>query len=424
MCAIFGWNSQIPKGVIDHILNNATHRGRDGWGFWVEGAEFRGQGAIPESVTHALYNSRRVVGNFRATPTTESETEIPQLQPYKGIVHNGVIANDKDFGDFKIDSQCLPKIFKETITIEQLIQQSMTIEGSYALAFFGPQDHPFAWEDDLYLACNYKPIFIHHVGFQTIFASQPYMIPDERVIAMKPYSARIYRGNGKMEEMEIPRSQNKKVVIAASAGLDSTTVAYQLKNEGYDVKLIHFHYGCKAEKHESERIQKIARDGLFDLEFIEMPRSALGGSIVNGEFNTEGGGVVGAEYAKDWVSARNLLMLSILTAYAETNGIGYIAFGGNLEESGAYPDNEEEFGRRFNELLPFATQNGVKIELLQPVARMMKHEIVKIGLDNHVPFELTWSCYGDGEEHCGQCGPCFMRREAFMRNSTKDPVFK
>jgi len=424
MCAIFGWNSQLPKSVIDHIVTNATHRGRDGWGFWIDGLEHRGVGEIPESVMKGLYYSRRVVGNFRATPTTESETEVQHLQPYRGIVHNGVIANDKQFGDFKIDSQCLPQIFFETLTKEQLVQQSMTIEGSYALAFFGPRDRPLAQENDLYLACNYKPIFVHHIGFQTIFASQPYMIPDERVIAMKPYSARIYRANGKMEEMELPRSQNQRVAIAASAGLDSTTVAYQLKSEGYDVTLIHFKYGCNAEKHESERICKIAEDGLFNLEFIDMPKSALGGTIVNGDYNTEGGGVAGAEYAKDWVSARNLLMLSILTAYAETNNIGFIAFGGNLEESGAYPDNEEEFGRRFNELLPFATQNGVKIELLQPVARLMKHEIVKIGLDNHVPYELTWSCYGDGEEHCGQCGPCFMRREAFMRNAAKDPAFK
>ena len=124
-----------------------------------------------------------------------------------------------------------------------------------------------------------------------------------------------------------------------------------------------------------------------------------------------------------WVSGRNLLMLSILTAYAESNEFGYIAFGGNLEESGAYPDNEQEFGRKFNEILPYATQNKVKIELLQPISTMMKHEIVKEGVRLNVPYELTWSCYSDADKHCNNCAPCFMRRVAFERNGWTDPVF-
>jgi 7-cyano-7-deazaguanine synthase len=135
-------------------------------------------------------------------------------------------------------------------------------------------------------------------------------------------------------------------------------------------------------------------------------------------------GEAGAEYAHDWVSARNLVMLSLMTAWAETNKFGYIALGNNLEEAGAYPDNEEEFGNRFNAILPFATQNGVKIELLQPLSTYMKHEIVKLGLELGVPYHLTWSCYGDGRKPCNECGPCYMRRVAFERNGTVDPLLK
>ncbi len=116
-------------------------------------------------------------------------------------------------------------------------------------------------------------------------------------------------------------------------------------------------------------------------------------------------------------------MLSILTAWAETNEYGYIAFGGNLEESGAYPDNEQEFGRRFNNILPYATQNGIKVELLQPVSNLMKHEIVKMGNEYKVPWELTWSCYSNKDKHCNSCAPCFMRKTAFERNGMTDPVF-
>jgi 7-cyano-7-deazaguanine synthase len=54
----------------------------------------------------------------------------------------------------------------------------------------------------------------------------------------------------------------------------------------------------------------------------------------------------------------------------------------------------------------------------------MKHEIVKIGVPLGVPYHLTWSCYSGNEEHCGECGPCFMRRTAFERNELDDPVFE
>ena len=116
------------------------------------------------------------------------------------------------------------------------------------------------------------------------------------------------------------------------------------------------------------------------------------------------------------------MMLATLTSFAETLDYSYIAFGGNLEESGAYPDNEQEFGRMFNNLLPYSTRPHNKIQLLSPISTMMKHEIVREGIRLGVPYDLTWSCYGDGDHHCGECGPCFMRKTAFERNNIVDPV--
>ena len=179
-------------------------------------------------------------------------------------------------------------------------------------------------------------------------------------------------------------------------------------------------YNCLAQDREIEVIEKIAEHGGFDLRFIQMP-DVMRGTITEGTWHKSQ--VEGTEYAMDWVSARNLLMLAILTAYAEANKFGNIAFGGNLEESGAYPDNEQEFGRKFDQILPFSTQNKVKIKLLQPISTFMKHEIVKEGIELNVPYELTWSCYSDGDKHCNNCAPCFMRRVAFERNGLLDPVF-
>ena len=419
MCSIIGWfGGGISSDEKLHILNHGKERGRDGHGFWIDGEEYRGMGDISTDLYNKILEGNKVVGNFRATPTTEAEGEIDILQPYDGIVHNGVIANDKHFSNELIDSIVLPQIFV-TRKFEFMGDELDKIEGSYALAYFTNKS--------LHLACNYKPIYFvkRETGF--MFASTPNMLADYSV-PLKPYSrmkvswSHVGQAffNVQTEVKDLPRIQNNKVAISASAGLDSTTVAYMLKEQGYDVTLIHFKYDCLAQTREVKAIHKIAEQGRFDLEFIQMP-NVMRGTITEGTYHKSQ--IEGTEYAMDWVSGRNLLMLSILTAWAEANVYGYIAFGGNLEESGAYPDNEQEFGRKFNEILPFATQNKVKIELLQPISTMMKHEIVKEGVRLKVPYELTWSCYSDADKHCNNCAPCFMRRVAFERNGWIDPVF-
>ena len=146
----------------------------------------------------------------------------------------------------------------------------------------------------------------------------------------------------------------------------------------------------------------------------------LKGTLTEGKFETDA--LSAAEYSHDWVAARNLVMLALLTGIAESEGRGNIAFGGNLEEAGAHPDNEWEFGTRFNELLPYSTQNGVKVELLQPLRGSTKTEIFQLGESLRVPWALTWSCYSNQKKPCGTCGSCERRQAAFSRNGMVDPL--
>ena len=414
MCSIFGWMGKISGLDRSHIINSANERGRDGFGFWLDGDEYRSMGSVEDFafLRKAIPNAKRVLGNFRATPTTETISTTELLQPYDGIVHNGTIANDKDFGDFPIDSMVLPIILKERAFGTNLLEALSKIKGSFALAYFD--------QNTLILAANYKPIHFMYRDDGFMFASTPDMLPGYST-PMKPYSIMSVDEWFNVKALDFVLKQNNKVVISASSGLDSTTVAFMLNAQGYDVTLAHFKYGCLAEDKELDRIEKIADYGNFELVVIDMPSKVMRGSIVEGTYHDNA--IEGVEYAMDWVSARNLLMLAMLTSYAESFDYGFLAFGGNLEEAAAYPDNEQEFGRRFNALLPFATQNGVKITLLQPLSTYMKHEIVTIGVGLGVPYDLTWSCYSSAERHCGRCGPCYMRKVAFERNGLKDPVF-
>ena len=98
----------------------------------------------------------------------------------------------------------------------------------------------------------------------------------------------------------------------------------------------------------------------------------------------------------------------------------YVANG--IVGHNSYPDNDNQFIKDFDSCLWGAVQNGVKVQVHTPVGNLMKHEIVAFGNQYNAPFHLTWSCYKKGENPCGECGPCFMRRTAFRRNGLEDPL--
>ncbi len=188
------------------------------------------------------------------------------------------------------------------------------------------------------------------------------------------------------------------------------------------IHLIHFLYGSRAEGPEVESVKKVAEYLNAELTLFPMNVYSKGDSPLLDPDSKVSGGEAGAEFAHEWVPARNLLLLSVATAFAEARGIDTIVLGNNLEEAGAYPDNEPEFIAKFNDLLPFAVGDGKRMQVIMPVGILMKHEIVALGKQVGAPMHLTWSCYRAGEVHCGTCGPCYMRRKAFEINNLPEVI--
>ena len=62
-----------------------------------------------------------------------------------------------------------------------------------------------------------------------------------------------------------------------------------------------------------------------------------------------------------------------------------------------------------------AIQQGTyeTVNLLRPFIALRKEDIAARGAELGVDFSRTWSCYKGGEIHCGKCGTCVERREAF-----------
>lgn len=120
------------------------------------------------------------------------------------------------------------------------------------------------------------------------------------------------------------------------------------------------------------------------------------------------------------VPNRNSIMLSIAVARAYTIDARDVYYGAHFNDREIYPDCRKEFVVAFDEAMRLA--NDPQVNVVAPFVDFTKQQIVALGLELHVPFEDTWSCYKGGEFACGVCGTCRERLEAFQLNNAVDPI--
>jgi 7-cyano-7-deazaguanine synthase len=388
--------------------------------------------SLPPSIP-GFCSRATVIGNLRAEPTTEfvQDKHLSDQQPYSSgkwsIVHNGTIANDKALRTHTlpttIDSAAIAERLAGTPAgrLDDFAGIVRELRGSYAI-LAAHEDYP----DRLFVAANYRPVWYVETEHGFFFASSRDYLPEQYNPQMlKPYTAALFSSWSKMREVSLyaEGASGERALVVCSGGLDSVVSAtYSQRELGMDVHLIHFLYGSRAEGPEVQAVQKVAEHLGAELTLFPLNVYSKGDSPLLDPDSKVAGGEAGAEFAHEWVPARNLLLLSVATAFAEARGIDTIVLGNNLEEAGAYPDNEPEFIAKFNDLLPFAVGDGKRIKVIMPVGNLMKHEIVALGKQVEAPMHLTWSCYRAGEVHCGTCGPCYMRRKAFEINGLPEVI--
>lgn len=413
-----------------------------------------------------------ILNNHRAEPTTEyvKTKRDSDVQPFRAghwlVAHNGTLANDKELLQelYHMENPPLPTQIDSWViaawlnsrfgsrlpSLAEMTTALKAFKGSYALAIVNTM-HP----QKVWLATNYKPLALEYDNtWRTLFftsleasfkeswtSKAPLEALSHQTVEIPPYTlvevslpksgtSLAFAGLGMaLESVSLRTDPRKKALVICSGGLDSVTAATLLIHQGYEVGLLHFRYGCVAQSREEECVQAVSDILQVPLYFLDIPqfKSVIAGSTLFQDSETytkEKGGIAGAEFAYEWVPARNLVFLSLATALAEAQGYDFVASGVNLEESGSYPDNEMIFIQKLDQVLPFATNVDRQVHLLMPVGNLMKHEIVKAGYEALAPLEHTWSCYNSKEQHCGTCGPCFMRKTAFKMLKVKDPAFK
>ena len=149
-------------------------------------------------------------------------------------------------------------------------------------------------------------------------------------------------------------------------------------------------------------------DRLFQSDLLKS-----GGDIPDGHYAEE-------SMKQTVVPFRNGIMLSIATGFAESIGAGAVVIAAHSGDHAIYPDCREPF----MESMATAMVRGTyaNIHLSRPFIDMDKTAIVRRGTELGVDFAKTWSCYKGGEIHCGTCGTCVERREAFQLAGVDDPT--
>jgi 7-cyano-7-deazaguanine synthase len=213
-----------------------------------------------------------------------------------------------------------------------------------------------------------------------------------------------------------------KVVVLCSGGMDSVTALHWARRE-HDLRaVVSFDYGAKHNHREipfaREHAAGIgARHEVIALDFVERLFASdllkSGGVVPDGHYEAE-------KMKQTVVPFRNAIMLSIACGFAESAGAEGLVIAAHGGDHAIYPDCREEFMRAMSDAMRLGTYAGVR--LLRPFIAMSKGEIAAAGARLGVDFARTWSCYKGGAIHCGKCGTCVERREAFMQAGLADPT--
>jgi 7-cyano-7-deazaguanine synthase len=120
------------------------------------------------------------------------------------------------------------------------------------------------------------------------------------------------------------------------------------------------------------------------------------------------------------VPNRNMLLIAVAASWAMSLKASSVAYGAHGGDHAIYPDCRPVFADALDKAIRLADWHEVSLE--RPFVGMDKTGIVRRGVELRVPLELTWSCYVGGDKHCGKCGTCVERKEAFIQAGVKDPT--
>ncbi|WP_435259711.1 7-cyano-7-deazaguanine synthase QueC [Thioclava sp. FR2] len=214
-----------------------------------------------------------------------------------------------------------------------------------------------------------------------------------------------------------------KTLTICSGGLDSVSLAHIIAREHELTRLVSFDYGQRHRKELDFAAEAARRLGVpFHLINIRAIGAGLTGSALTDNIDVPDGHYAEETMRITVVPNRNAIMLAIGFGVAAANGDEAVATAVHGGDHFIYPDCRPAFTRAFNEMQQAALDGYASVQLYTPFVERTKADIVREGAKVGTPFAETWSCYKGGAHHCGRCGTCVERREAFHLAGVEDPT--
>ena len=214
-----------------------------------------------------------------------------------------------------------------------------------------------------------------------------------------------------------------KTIVICSGGLDSVSLAHMVAQQHELTRLVSFDYG---QRHRKEldyaalcaQLLAVPHD-IIDLRAIG---AALTGSALTDDIDVPDGHYAEESMRVTVVPNRNAIMLTVAFGVAAARGDDAVATAVHGGDHFIYPDCRPAFTQAFDAMQKQALDGYADVSLYTPFVHRTKADIVTEGQRHGAPFDLTWSCYKGGTHHCGRCGTCVERREAFDLAGVSDPT--
>lgn len=213
-----------------------------------------------------------------------------------------------------------------------------------------------------------------------------------------------------------------KVVVITSGGLDSHVLMHWHIRNGDQVRALSVDYG---QRHRRELIFACnnALDSRIPYENADLQNLAR---ILPGSSQTDVNvKVPKGHYSEESMKAtvvpnRNMILLAVAIGHAIAHKFEAVSYAAHSGDHAIYPDCREEFASAMAQVS--LQCDWTPITLLRPFIQRSKADIVRLGNSMAVNFRNTWSCYSGEDLHCGACGTCTERREAFYLAGVEDPT--
>lgn len=207
------------------------------------------------------------------------------------------------------------------------------------------------------------------------------------------------------------------VVCLLSGGLDSAVLLYSLcrglRIKTEQIRALSLFYGQRHSK-EVFAARDIAAGIGVDWRCLDLSNF---NTLIKGNSQTDSNiAVPHGDYREDTmkqtvVPNRNAVLISIAAAYAISIGFSAVTYAAHAGDHAIYPDCRPQFVENMRQVLSCCHYQPLRLYV--PFLNLSKVDIVKLGASMGVPFSQTWTCYEGGRQHCGQCGSCRERQEAF-----------